>query len=247
MDRSLYILMNGTKQTLLAQTANANNMANAQTTAFKSDFEQFRSMPTYGPGYPARVYTMTERPGTDFSNGTIQATGREMDVAIDGKGWLAVKTQNGTEAYTRAGDLKMSATGQLQTGAGLAVLSDTGNPIVIPPTRKMIIGSDGTISTIPQGANPASTAIVDRIKLVNPDPASLEKRTDGLMYSKSGSPTTADPNVKLVQGSLESSNVNIMSSMVNMIELSRNYEMQIKAMKTTDDDEAASAQLLQLA
>jgi flagellar basal-body rod protein FlgF len=247
MDRSLYVAMNGAKQVLLAQTANANNLANGQTTGFKADFEQFRSMPAFGPGHPSRVYTMAERPGTDFSSGTIQATGRDLDVAIDGKGWISVKGQDGAEAYTRAGDLKITPEGLLQNSNGLSVLNDTGQPIVIPPLRKISIGSDGTITVIPQGGNPASAVLLDRIKLVNPDVSGLEKRSDGLVYAKDGKPAQPDLNVKLVQGSLESSNVNVMSGMVDMIDLSRNYEMQIKAMKTADDNEAASAKLMQLA
>lgn len=247
MDRSLYLVMNGAKQTLLAQTANANNLANGQTTGFKSDFEQFRSMPAFGPGYPSRVYAMNERPGTDFSTGALQTTGRDLDVAIDGKGWIAVKAKDGTEAYTRAGDLNITPEGLLQNGAGLAVLSDTGNPIVIPPARKLAFGGDGTISMIPQGANPAGAVILDRIKLVNPDPKTLEKGADGLIHLKQAGVSPADANVKLVQGSLESSNVNIMAALVDMIDLARNYEMQVNAMKSADTNAAATANLMQLA
>jgi len=255
MDRSLYVAMTGAKQTLLAQTANANNLANSQTAAFKSDFEQFRAMPVFGPGYPSRVFSMAERPGTDFSSGTLQATGRDLDVAVDGQGWIAVQAKDGTEAYTRAGDLKMTPEGLLQTGNGLPVLGDSGNPIVIPPIRKIEIGSDGTISIVPQGANSASAVILERIKLVNPARDSLEKGNDGLIRLKQGTPpgtgtttgATPDLNVKLVQGSLESSNVNVMSALVDMIELSKNFELQVKAMKSADDNAGATAKLMQLA
>ncbi len=126
MDKSLYIAMSGAKQTLLAQTANANNLANAQTSGFKSDLEQFRSMPVYGPGYPTRVYAMAERPGTDLSPGAIQQTGRDLDVAVEGDGWLAVQGADGKEAYTRAGDLRITPEGLLQTGTGLQVLGQDG-------------------------------------------------------------------------------------------------------------------------
>lgn len=247
MDRSLYVVMNGAKQTLLAQTATANNLANSQTTGFKSDFEQFRSMPAFGPGFPTRVYTMTERPGTDLSTGALQTTGRDLDVAIDGKGWIAVKTKEGTEAYTRAGDLTITPEGLLQNGNGLTILNDAGNPIVIPPIKKIEFGSDGSISIVPQAGAPNATVLLDRIKLVNPDPSNLEKRTDGLMYAKQPGVVAPDLNVKLVQGSLESSNVNIMSALVSMIELSKSYELQIKAMKSADDNAAAAANLMKLA
>lgn len=247
MDRSLYVAMNGAKQTLLAQSANANNLANTQTTGFKSDFEQFRSMPAFGPGYPARVYAMTERPGSDFSSGTLQTTGRDLDVAIDGHGWIAVSAKDGSEAYTRAGDLRITPEGFLQNGAGLSILGESGKPIVIPPAQKMDIGSDGTITIIPQGTNATNAAIVDRIKLVNPDINNLEKREDGLMHSKQGGALPADANVSLVQGSLENSNVNALSAMVEMIQLARNFELQTKVMKNVDDNAAVTAKLMQLA
>ncbi|MDT4330238.1 flagellar basal-body rod protein FlgF [Methylomonas sp. MED-D] len=247
MDRSLYIAMNGAKQTLLAQTANANNLANTQTPGFKSDFEQFRAMPAFGPGYPTRVYAMTERPGSDLSSGALQTTGNELDVAINGPGWISVTTPDGKEAYTRAGDLRITPEGQLQTSSGLAVVGEAALGITIPPARKIDIGDDGTINIVPQGENSTNTVIVDRIKLVNPDPASLEKREDGLMHTKDGAVQTADANVVLVQGALENSNVNPMAAMVEMIELSRNFDLQSKVMKTADETANSTAKIMQVA
>jgi flagellar basal-body rod protein FlgF len=247
MDRSLYIAMNGAKQTLLAQTANANNLANTQTTGFKSDLEQFRSMPVFGPGYPSRVYAMTERPGTNLAPGAIQTTGRNLDVAINGEGWIAVQGQNGKEAYTRAGNLKLTPEGLLQTGTGLSILGNNG-PIAIPPADKLDIGLDGTISIIPLGGNAATTAVIDRIKLVKPALDNLEKQQDGLLYLKQGiKPPPASADVSLVQGALEGSNVNAISAMVEMIELARHFELQTKAMKQTNENSGVSAKLMQMA
>lgn len=246
MDKSLYIAMSGAKQTLLAQTANANNLANAQTSGFKSDLEQFRSMPVYGPGFPTRVYAMTERPGTDLSPGAMQQTGRELDVAIDGDGWLAVQGADGKEAYTRAGDFRITPEGVLQTGTGLQVLGQDG-PITLPPAQKLEIGKDGTISIIPLGGNGSNIAVLDRIKLVKPDPQNLEKLSDGLMHLKDNKTAEASTDVSLVQGALEGSNVNTISAMVEMIELSKNFELQTKVMKSTDDNASASARLMQMA
>ncbi len=247
MDRSLYIAMSGAKQTLLAQTANANNLANTQTTGFKSDLEQFRSQPVFGAGYPTRVYAMTERPGTDLSQGAMQTTGRDLDVAINGDGFIAVQGADGKEAYTRAGDLRVTPEGLLQTGSGLQVLGQ-GGPISIPPSEKLTIGGDGTISIIPLGAGNATTLLeVDRIKLVNPAVANLEKLNDGLLHTKDGQPLTADANVKLAAGVLEASNVNPINAMVDMIELARNFELQTKVMKNVDENAGASARLMQMA
>ena len=247
MDRSLYIAMSGAKQTLLAQTTNANNLANAQTTGFKSDLEQFRSQPVYGAGHPTRVYAMTEKPGTDLSHGAMQTTGRDLDVAINGDGFIAVQGADGKEAYSRAGDLRVTPDGLLQTGSGLQVLGQ-GGPISIPPADKLTIGGDGTISIIPMGAGNATTLMeIDRIKLVNPELTNLEKLNDGLLHTKDGKPLAADANVKLASGVLEGSNVNSITAMVDMIQLARNFELQTKVMKNVDENSAASAKLIQMA
>jgi flagellar basal-body rod protein FlgF len=246
MDRSLFIAMSGAKQTLLAQTSNANNLANAQTTGFKSDFEQFRSMPVFGPGYPTRVYAMAERPGSDMSMGSIQTTGNELDVAINGEGWFAVEDKQGQEAYTRSGDLRITPEGRLLTGSGSALYGNDG-PITIPPAEKINIGSDGTISIIPIGGNANELVVVDRIKMVKPELKNLEKLGDGLMHTKDGSVPEADANISIVQGALEGSNVNAVSALVEMIELARNFELQTKVMKNADDNSGVSAKLMQMA
>jgi len=246
MDRSLYIAMSGAKQTLLAQASNANNLANVQTTGFKADFEQFRAMPVFGPGYPSRVYAMVERPGSDFRAGSVITTGNDLDVAIKGDSWFAVKGVDGKEAYTRSGDLRITPEGRLETGSGRAILGDAG-PINIPPAEKIDIGSDGTISIIPLGENETTVAIIGRIKMVKAGLDNLEKRFDGLMHTKDGSVLVADANASLVQGALEGSNVNAVSALVEMIELARNFELQTKVMKNADDNSAVSAKLMQMA
>jgi flagellar basal-body rod protein FlgF len=246
MDRSLYIAMSGAKQTLLAQTANANNLANTQTTGFKSDLEQFRSRPVYGAGYPTRVYAMNDKPGVDFSTGAMQTTGGDLDVAINGEGYLAVQGADGKEAYTRAGDLRITPEGFLQTGAGLPVLGQDG-PITIQPAEKVTIGSDGTISIIPLGSGNATTQVeVGRIKLVKAPSENLEKAADGLLRTKDGQPVAANADIRLAQGVLEGSNVNAISAMVDMIELARNFELQTKVMKSVDENSAAGAKLIQM-
>jgi flagellar basal-body rod protein FlgF len=247
MDRSLYIAMSGAKQTLLAQTANANNLANAQTTGFKSDLERFRSQPVFGAGYPTRVYAMTENPGTDFSPGAMQMTGRDLDVAINGDGLIAVQGEDGKESYTRAGDLRITPEGFLSTGAGLQIIGQNG-PITIPPSEKLTIGRDGTISIVPMGAGNATTLeVLDRIKLVKPAISDMEKLSDGLVHPKNGIPLAASADVSLTQGVLEGSNVNAFAAMIEMIELERNFELQTKVMKNVDENSGASAKLMQMA
>jgi flagellar basal-body rod protein FlgF len=246
VDRSLYIAMSGAKQILQAQTANSNNLANVNTTGFRADFEQFRSMPVFGSGYPSRVYAMSERPNVDFTPGTIQTTGRELDVAIQGDGWISVQAKDGSEAYTRAGDLRVSSIGLLQTSAGLPVIGNSG-PIAIPPAQKIEIGVDGTISVVPPGSNSPALAVIDQIKLVKPPIDQLEKSNDGLLRLKERGSFPPSAEVKLVAGALEASNVNAVDAMVNMIELARQFELNMKMMKAVDDNEAASARLMQSA
>jgi flagellar basal-body rod protein FlgF len=245
MDTSLYVAMSGAKQVLLAQSANAHNLANVSTTGFKADFSQFRSMPVYGPGLPTNVYAMAERPGIDFNTGTITQTGRELDVSIMGDGWIAVQANDGSEAYTRAGDLRVSPEGLLTTGTGLPVKGD-GGAVTIPEVQKMEIGTDGSISVIPLGEGSDTLTLIDRIKLVNPALEQLKKGEDGLFRLVSDETAAPAADVRLASGSVESSNVSIVGAMVDMIELSRNFEMQVKMMKTVSENEAASAKLMSI-
>lgn len=246
MDRMLYLAMSGAKQTMLAQAAVSHNLANANTVGFRADLEAFRSMPVFGPGHPSRVFAMSERPDVDYRAGTVISTGNNLDVAINGDGWLAVQAQDGSEAYTRAGDLRIGSNGILETGAGHPVLGN-GGPVAIPPHETLEIGSDGTISILPLGQDPNALADVDRLKLVNPDIKQLVKGEDGLFRLEDGSQAPADASVSLIRGSLESSNVNTVQAMVEMISLSRQFEMQIKAMRTVDENEQQTAQMMRLA
>ena len=245
MDKALFIAMSGAKQTMLAQQAHANNLANVKTTGFKEDFTQTRSMPVYGEHHPTRAYAMTERPGTNFDAGPLIQTGNNLDIAIKGDGWMAVQAEDGTEAYTRAGDLNIDINGQLRTGKGLPVLGN-GGPIVLPPSAKIEIGADGTISVLPLGAAAVGLAQVDRIRLVNPDSADLEKSEDGLVHLKDGvAPPDLDGAIQVAPGFLEGSNVNAVSALTDILSLSRQYELQVKLMSQADQISQSTARLLQ--
>jgi flagellar basal-body rod protein FlgF len=245
MDRLLYVAMSGASQTMLAQAANNNNLANANTTGFRADLSAFRAMPVFGPGAPSRVYAMAERPGTDFTYGSLLATGRDLDVAVKGEGWIAVQGPDGREGYTRAGDLRISTAGLLENGAGHLVLGNSG-PIAIPPAEKIEIGADGTVSIQPIGQSAGSLTVVDRIKLVNPPLQDLMKDGDGLMRTKDDSVLPPDAAVGLSAGTLEASNVNPVDAMVNMISLARQFEMQVKMMRASQENDASAAQILRM-
>jgi flagellar basal-body rod protein FlgF len=245
MNKALYIAMTGAKNTMMAQTARANNLSNANTTGFKADFEQARAMPVFGETFPTRVYSMTERPATDMSGGAFIETGRSLDIAIQGDGWMAVDSSLGDEAYTRSGEMMVDANGVLRTGKGLPVLGE-GGPIIIPPSEHIEIGVDGVITIQPLGAAPNEVAQIDRIKLVNPDKQEMEKGLDGLMRQRNGEPAEADGLVRVESGFLEASNVNAASELINILALTRQYEMQTKMMKTVDENSAAAASVMRM-
>ncbi len=241
----LYLGMSGARQRMLALRSINNNLANATTTGFREDLNQFRSMPVYGPGHATRVYAMDERPGINFASGPLQHTGRDLDLAIDGEGWFAVQAEDGSEAYTRNGALSIGPGGVLMNGAGRPLLGDNG-PIALPPSESITIGRDGTISIRPMGQSAQTLVEAGRIKLVNPPRADLEKGDDGLVRVKDGAFATPDVNVRLQQGALEGSNVNAVQAMVEMINLQRQYEMQVKMMKTANDNAEAAESLLRI-
>ncbi|QBQ54606.1 flagellar basal-body rod protein FlgF [Nitrosococcus wardiae] len=245
MDRMLYVAMTGAQQMMQATAANNHNLANLNTTGFRADLSQFRSMPVFGAGYPTRVYAMAERPGVDFTPGVLQSTDRELDVAVQGEGLIAVQGFDGNEAYSRAGNLKISSNGILTTGAGQPVLGE-GGPVAIPPAETVEIGTDGTISIRPLGQEANTLAVLDRIKLVNPPLAQLKKGEDGLLRLADGTAAPPDASVSLASGMLEASNVNGVDAMVEMIALARQYEMQVKMMQAAEELDASSAQMLRM-
>jgi flagellar basal-body rod protein FlgF len=243
MDRFLYISMSGAKETLRAQTVNNHNLANASTTGFRADLSAFQSRAVAGSGYASRAYATNSSIGWDSSQGALMSTGRDLDVGVQGPGWIAVQGPDGREAYTRAGDLRVDPSGMLMNGAGQTVLGE-GGPISVPPNTSLMIAADGTISIVPVGQGPETTSQVGRIKLVNPPAESLARGEDGLFRTIDGTDAPPDANVRVASGVLESSNVNVADAMVNMIELSRHFDLQVKAMRTAEENAAASAQLL---
>ncbi|MBF8779273.1 flagellar basal body rod protein FlgF [Pseudomonas fulva] len=245
MDKMLYVAMTGASQNALAQRAHANNLANLSTNGFQRDLEQARSMPVFGDSFPARAYALTERPATDFTPGALQETGRELDVAVSGNGFIAVQAPDGSEAYVRTGSLNIDALGVLRAGNGMPVLGN-GGPIAVPPEQKVEIGDDGTLSIRAMGEDPRVMAEVDRIKLVNPDIASLTKGADGMLHTKDGQPVQADAGVRVVSGFLEASNVNAVEEMTSVLALSRQFELHVKMMNTAKEGDEAMARVLQI-
>lgn len=244
MDKLLYISMTGARESLDAQQLRANNLANVSTNGFKADYHQFRSMSVFGEHHPSRAYAMGERPGTDMSSGVLMETGRDLDVAIKGDGWLAVQLPDGTEAYTRAGDLQRDVSGMVVTGSGLPVMGDNG-PIILPEYETLELGVDGTISIRGLGDDGQTITQINRLKLVNPDLSTLVKGEDGLMRTRDGEQPAADANVQIVNGMLEGSNVNPVAELTGLITMSRLFELNVRMMKTAQENDEAAARMMQ--
>jgi flagellar basal-body rod protein FlgF len=189
MDALIYTVMSGAERALHAQQVHANNLANLDTPGFRADLELAASQAVNGYGYDTRHLSELKANAVSTREGTVKSTGRELDVALQGPGYLAVEDGTG-EAYTRAGTLQVDADGAL-TVNGRPVLGE-GGPIVLPPYTRLEIGSDGSISVQPAGETEMQT--VDQLKLVKADGKDLTKNAAGLLVTRTASrwtPTTA--------------------------------------------------------
>jgi flagellar basal-body rod protein FlgF len=245
MDRLIYTAASGAKHILEQQATTSNNLANLSTTGFRAQIDTFRAVPVQSEGLPTRAFVVDNTVGADFSSGPLQVTGRDLDVAVKGRGWLAVQMPDGTEAYTRNGALQMSPNGILQTAGGLAIQGE-GGPITVPPDVTVAVGADGTIATIATTTPPGPSSVLGRLKLVNPNDADLVRGDDGLFRMKDGSAAPADPQVAVAHGMLEGSNVSAVDSMVQMISLARSLETQMSLLKNAENNAAKATQILAL-
>ena len=245
MDRLIYTAMTGASHILQQQAAVGQNLSNVDTPGYRAAINAFRAVPLVGNGLPTRTFVVDSTAGADFSPGGMQPTGRSLDIAVHGKGWIAVQLENGGEAYTRNGSFKVTPEGILQTRSGLNVIGETGL-ITIPPNTEVTIAKDGTISTVPSGQTPTQVVVVGRIKLVNPAENQMVRGDDGLFRTKDGKPVVADAGVSVVPGNLESSNVKTVEAMVNMIVLARQFDMQMKMLQSADNNAKQASQLLSM-
>jgi flagellar basal-body rod protein FlgF len=245
MDRLIYIAMTGAKQLLERQAVVANNLANVSTAGYRAAVSALRALPVIGPGAGTRAYVAETTIASDLRGGPLMQTGRALDVAVMGEGWIAVQGRDGREAYTRSGDLQVSGNGLLQTRGGLNVLGD-GGPITIPPNNQIAIGVDGTVSAIPTDSTPNAVSIVGRIKLVNPRPQDIERGADGMFRLTRGRIAPADGRIRLASGVLEGSNVSMVESLVDMIAHARQYETQLKLLQTAENNARQWSQVMNL-
>lgn len=244
MDSYLWITMSGANSALSAQAVTANNLANADTTGFRAEMEATRALPVVGGGLATRAYSAPETPGADFSSGAVTRTGRPLDVAVNGTGWIVVQGPDGKPALTRNGNLTVSASGLLETADGHPVLNAARTPITVPPMSSLQIGADGTVSGVPQGADAAAPVTLGRIGLVDPAPRGLFRGPAGLFHSRA--PLVPDARVTLTPRALEGSNVNTVGEMMNLIQESRSFETQIRLAHANQSAAQTDANILQI-
>ena len=245
MDRLIYTAMSGASHTLNQQATVAQNLSNVNTPGYRAAVNTFRAVPLVGEGLPTRTFVVDSTAGADFTPGVMQQTGRSLDVAVQGSGWIAVQMEDGSEAYTRNGSLQLSPNGILQTRSGLNVAGDAGL-ISVPPDTEVTFAKDGTLSTVPSGSKPNQVVVAGRIKLVNPPEGQMVRGDDGLFRTRDGNPAEADASVMLAPGSLEGSNVNTVEALVNMISLARQFDMQMKMLQSADNNAKQAGSILSI-
>ncbi len=246
MDKLIYSSLSAMRAAMARQTTTANNLANVNTAGFRGEMSSSTALWLKGDGFDSRATNSGEVVSADMSEGTISETGRPLDIAVQGKdALLAVQSREGDEAYTRRGDLKVAESGLLTTGDGSPVLGD-GGPITLPAYDKLTIAADGTISIVPQGGDPSQIQTVDRLKLVAVNGAPIAKGLDGLFRDRNGGTLAPDPDATVRQGAVEGSNVNVSATLIDMIEASRDWDMQVKMMSSAQDIDKASTGLMSI-
>jgi len=250
MDKMIYVAMAGANSVMRRQENLSHNLANASTPGFRAEMLSFQAIApgkaAPGANNPAQVFAVEASMGSDFTPGVLQRTGRPLDVAIGGSGWLSVQGRDGREAYTRNGALEVDATGLLRTSTGLAALGE-GGPIQVPPDSEVTIARDGTVSAVQNGGGQTNVQVLGRLKLVDPAATNLQKGDDGLFRTRDGQPAAANADVGLSIGAIEGSNVNPVEAMVGMISAARQFEMHMKLLQTAEANSRSAGVLLQSA
>ncbi|MGE4409946.1 MAG: flagellar basal body rod protein FlgF [Sphingobium sp.] len=245
MDRLVDTALTAMRGAMSRQATIANNLSNANTVGFRAEIANATTRWINGQTFNTRAQSAEQVLGADMSQGTVTATGNPLDVAIDGEAMLAVQADDGSEAYTRRGDLKQTDSGLLTAGDGLPVIGQSG-PVTLPPYDSISIAKDGGIWIVPVGGDAKQPQQVDRLKLVNATGSQIAKGIDGLFREVNGGALPDDPLASVTSGSLEGSNVNATEMLVQMIEASRAWETQVKMIDTAKQIDDGGARLMSL-
>lgn len=242
MDRAIYTAMSAANAALNRQAVTSNNLANSSTAGFRAQLAAFRSVPIEGETLRTRALVAESTPFHDTTMGPITHTGRSLDVALPQNGWLAVAMDDGSEGYTRNGAIEVDQDGALSVN-GRPLMGD-GGPLEVPPQSHVTIGSDGTVSALGMGDDPTMLVPVGRLKLVNADMNGLVHGDDGLFHTAGGEMLAQDETLRLTPEAIEGSNVSPVQAMTQMIANSRGFDMNMKVIRTADENAQKANQLL---
>lgn len=245
MDRLVNTALTAMRGAMSRQSTVAHNLANANTVGFRAEIANATTRWIDGQTFKTRAQTAEQVLGANMAQGSVSATGNPLDIAINGEAFLAIQATDGSEAYTRRGDLKMTDSGLLTTGDGLPVIGQSG-PVTLPPADKISIAKDGSIWIVPTGGDPNQPQQVDQLKLVNPTGSQIAKGLDGHFREVNGGVLPEDPLASITSGSLEGSNVNATDMLVQMIEASRAWETQVKLIDTAKQIDDGGASLMRI-
>lgn len=246
MDHAIYTAMGAANAALNRQAVTANNLANSSTNGFRAQIAAYRAVPVNGPSVETRALVTESTPWNDDSMGAINPTGRSLDIALPQNGWLAVALPDGSEGYTKNGNIEVDNDGQLRV-RGLPLLGDNG-ALSVPPQSQLTIAPDGTITALGDSDEPSAVSPIGRLKMVKAEVSELENGDDGLFHvaaqNTNTDPLQADPELRLMPGMLEGSNVSPVKAMVDMIATARGFDMNMKVISAVDDNEKNANQLL---
>ncbi len=245
MDKLVYIASSGAARLEQAQAVHAHNLANVSTDGYRREFVQALTHALESPGYEARAYGVIDSPGFDLSPGTLIETGNNLDVAVQGDGFLTVGLPDGSEGFTRSGALQIDQFGRVMTKDGFQVIGGSG-PIALPPFEQIVIGADGGITLQPAGQGPDALIQVDILKLVNPQAEEIAKTPQGVFVRKDGQAQPFDPRVRVSTGVIESSNVSAVTEMIDILSIAREFELSVRLMRTAEENDEAAASLLRV-
>ena len=242
MDRLVYTALTGLQRAQESQSVTAHNLANAGTPGFRREMAALGAgfLTPSGAALTARAQSGGESPHDLLSAGRVENTGNQLDVAMNGDAWLAV-TDAGGEGLTRRGDLRIDPDGRLLTGDGHEVMGVDGPIGIASGFQQLRIARDGRIET--RAADDAPFVEVARLKLVTPDPATLERGADGLFRAPV---MEADESATVTVGALERSNVEPAAALVELVEQSRRFEMQTKLLTAAREMDEGSAALMRV-
>ncbi|MEY0974173.1 flagellar basal body rod protein FlgF [Providencia huaxiensis] len=248
MDHVIYTAMGGARHALENQAIVSNNIANVSTAGFKAQLSAMRAVPINGDSEPTRTLVVASTPGADMSQGPLNYTGKQTDVALNDKHFLAVELADGTEAYTRNGNIQVSSEGELVIGERR--LQGDGGPINVPPNAELTIGVDGTVTALLATDPPTMLGQIGRLKVVEAQPQDLLRGEDGLFHlspqgqAANGNVLPQSERGIVTAGVIEGSNVNAAEAMVSMIANARHFEMQMKVVRSADENAQRANQLL---